>query len=462
MNWKEAYAYIEQIQKQGNVLGLELLYVLLEKLGNPQNKLNIVHVAGTNGKGSTIAFLEGILKCAGYRVGRYISPTVFGYLERFQVNGAWMTKTQFAELMTQIAPLADAVSERFTDGQMHIQPVMQDAVSIGKHSGLTAYEIETAAAFLYFLQQQCDIVLLETGIGGRDDATNVAKQVLCSVLTSISLDHMRILGSTPAEIAAVKAGIIKSGCPVVVSGENAGTGRNGVLETICNYAADLQSPVVVTRPEAVFGYEGKPGRQRFCYETAAGSLYEKLEISLNGTFQVNNCINALEVIEILRKTGYNIPIQSVYEGVKQTGWSGRLQRISEKPELYIDGAHNPDAVSMLYRFITQYYRNSRLIFIVGVLADKDYRGMLNQLMPLADSVITTEPCSPRKMTAEALAEIIRPMHGHVTAAVSCEEAVQLALQQAEGTDGQKAGVIFAFGSLYYLGDLVKAWEKQVR
>ena len=238
VNYQEAYEYIQNIEKQGSVLGLELIRRLLLRLEDPQNRLPIVHVAGTNGKGSTIAFLDSILQSAGYRVGRYISPTVFGYLERFQINGKWMPEARFAELMTRIAPAAEAVSAAYAaergnereDGRMgspiptdacgNGDTVIRDAVSVGPHAGLTAYEIETAIAFLYFLEERCDIVLLETGLGGRDDATNVADRVLCSVLTAISLDHTRVLGSTVAQIASVKAGIIKPDCPVVVSGEN--------------------------------------------------------------------------------------------------------------------------------------------------------------------------------------------------------------------------------------------------
>ncbi len=496
VNYQEAYEYIQNIEKQGSVLGLELIRRLLLRLEDPQNRLPIVHVAGTNGKGSTIAFLDSILQSAGYRVGRYISPTVFGYLERFQINGKWMPEARFAELMTRIAPAAEAVSAAYAaergnereDGRMgspiptdacgNGDTVIRDAVSVGPHAGLTAYEIETAIAFLYFLEERCDIVLLETGLGGRDDATNVADRVLCSVLTAISLDHTRVLGSTVAQIASVKAGIIKPDCPVVVSGENryapetgsgpeadpnleAGTESESdpksetALSVIEAYAKRQHAPVTVTAPERVRDYSGSPEKQVFSYETAAGNFYEGLQLSVNGEFQVNNCLNALEVIEILRKKGYNISNEAIMTGVRRTSWSGRLERLGGSPEFYLDGAHNPGAIRVLRQFIRQYYGTRRLVFIIGVLADKDYGAMLESITDLADCVIATEPPVKRRLPAKKLAEQIRQRHSCVLETGSCREAVALALREAG-----REGVIFAFGSLYALGEIKGEWERR--
>ncbi len=484
VNYQEAYEYIQNIEKQGSVLGLELIRRLLLRLNDPQNRLPIVHVAGTNGKGSTIAFLDSILQSAGYRVGRYISPTVFGYLERFQINGKWMPEARFAELMTRIAPVAEAVNAAYeeehrsdrkdgckgnpilTDACRDGEPVIRDAVSVGPHTGLTAYEIETAVAFFYFLEERCDIVLLETGLGGRDDATNAADRVLCSVLTAISLDHTRILGSTVAQIASVKAGIIKPDCPVVVSGENryapetgcgseAGPESETALSVIEAYAKRQHAPVTVTAPERVRDYSGSPEKQVFSYETAAGNFYEGLQLSVNGKFQVNNCVNALEVIEILRKKGYNISNETIMTGVRRTSWSGRLERLGGSPEFYLDGAHNPGAIRVLRQFIRRYYGTHRLVFIIGVLADKDYGAMLKSITDLADCVIATEPPVKRRLPAKKLAEQIRQRHSCVLETGSCREAVALALREAG-----REGVIFAFGSLYALGEIKGEWERR--
>jgi dihydrofolate synthase/folylpolyglutamate synthase len=465
MDIQQAHTYIDTIQKQGNVLGRKLLRKLLENLGSPQEKLPIVHVAGTNGKGSTIAFLEEILRQAGYKTGRYVSPTVFGYLERFQINGVWMPEETFAELVTELAPYVEQVNADYraeggagnAEQEQIEKPV--DAVSVGPHGGLTAYEIETAMAFLYFQRENCDIVLLETGLGGMEDATNVASHVLCSVITAIGLDHTRILGDTIGKIASVKAGIIKPGCPVVVSGENQEGDKQAALEAILAYADKQKAPVVVTAPHRIRDYTAEPEKQYFSYETKEGTVYRHLTISLNGRFQLNNCINALEVIEILRKKGYNISNEQIEKALPLTCWQGRISKLGERPDFYVDGAHNPDAVRVLRDFVETYFKEKKIIFIIGVLGDKAYDKMLKTIVPLADFVIATQPDNPRSMPATELAEVISKLGVRVERAASVAEGVEIALEMAKQWS-QQDSVIFAFGSLYYLGDVKAAYEQQ--
>jgi len=431
MNYKESLDYIEDTMKYGSVLGLDNIKELLRRLDNPQNKLSIIHIAGTNGKGSTLAFISTMLKCAGYKVGRYISPTIFEYRERIQINEDYIKEEEFAGILCQVKQVAD---EMAAEGLGHP----------------TAFEIETTISFLYFLEQKCDIVVLETGLGGILDATNVMDQVLCSVITSISMDHTAFLGNTVEEITKAKAGIIKQNCPVVVYNQD-----RDILKLIEETAKAHNSAMTVTNDSSVIIIKQDLFIQEFSYRCRGGNVYEHLSISLTGSFQIKNCINALEVIEILKKKGYNISRKAVEIGCEQTKWDGRFQCISQEPLFIIDGAHNPGAAESLKESIEMYFKNQKIIYIVGVLSDKDYNSMITVTMPLADRIFTVAPNSPRKLPAEELAEKIAKVNPNVSAADGYETVIKKALKAA----GQN-GVIIAFGSLSYLGDLVRAWNNR--
>ncbi len=422
MNYKEALAFVEEINSIGIVPGLDSIKALCAELENPQESLKFVHVAGTNGKGSTVAYISTILKNAGYKVGRYVSPTIFEYRERIQVNGRNITQKAFAEGMECVKKACERLVAK---GMSHPTP----------------FEVETALMFWYFRNMQCDIVVLETGMGGRLDATNLVKNTLVAVITSVGMDHMQFLGKTLEEIAFQKAGILKNNCCVVCMKQ-----RDGVMQVVEKEAqkkncvfrtADAKKAAHVR-----FGIE----KQQFDY---AGM--KKLEISLAGPFQIANAVLALEAVAALSEIGFTISEKAIRMGLKETKWPGRFTLVSRKPIFIVDGAHNEDAATKLANSIEFYFTNRRIIYIMGVLKDKEYDKIINLTHKYADQIITiTPPGNPRGMQALDLAREISKVHDQVTAVDSLEEAVEISKLLAGKDD-----VIIAFGSLSYLGNLMK-------
>ncbi len=422
MNYVEARNNIEALSRFGSVLGLDNIYELLKRLDNPQEKLNIIHVAGTNGKGSTIAYLSSILSAAGYKVGKYTSPVVFEYLEKYQINNKNISESEFATIAKKTM---SAVSEMVLEGNG--QP--------------TIFEVETAMAYLYFYESECDIAIIETGMGGDMDATNVCSSVLASVITSISLDHVGILGNTIQEIAACKAGIIKKNCPVILYGQS-----EEVTNVIRSVAGTLNAPLVISDTKSI-------SEKNIRYKTATGYVYEKLKPSLCGLYQLKNLTTALETIEQLKKQGLNITEDAVKQGVEKALWNGRFEKISEEPLFIIDGAHNPDAVSELKKTIDIYYPKKKWVFIMGVLADKDFAKEASILSGMAEMVITVTPNNARALAAENLGEVVKSsdVAKEVVVADGIDEAIKLAIDKYRLL-GSDAGIL-AFGSLSYLGEL---------
>lgn len=420
VNEKQTLNYMEECQQYGSVLGLENIKELLIRLGNPQDKLNFVHIAGTNGKGSILAFVSTILKCNGYKVGRYISPTVFSYYEKIQINEKPITKTAFCRLVTKMKEVMD---------QMLLEGIPHP----------TIFEIETALSFLYFTEQKCDIVVLETGLGGRLDATNIIKNTMVSVLTSISMDHMTFLGNTLLEIAENKCGIIKENSYVVT-----GNQTEQVLRLINENALLKSSQLFVANEKEVTNVKSKLNKQIFSYKK-----YRNLQISLNGRHQINNAIIAIEVIEALKKCGYHLSEQNIIKGFASTKWLGRLSVIGEKPLFLIDGAHNDDASKKVAEAIEFYFKNKKMIFIFGILKDKEYDKIIQNVVPYPEHMITvTPPNNQRAMNGYDLAKAIEPYHSSITVADSLQEAVEISYLLAE-----KDTVIIAFGSLTFLGEI---------
>lgn len=421
MNYRQARDYVEEANKLGSVLGLENMYNLLKGLGNPEKKLKFIHIAGTNGKGSTLAYISTILKCSGYKVGRYISPTIYKYRERIQVDGEYIEKEYFAELMTKIKNVIDHM---LLEGKKHP----------------TAFEIETTLAFLYFLEKKCDIIVLETGLGGTLDATNVIETTICSVITTISMDHMQFLGDTLAQIATQKAGIIKPGT-FVVSAVQEDEAKKVIQDTSKEKNCDLHFVDPSEISDIEYGYEV----QSFLYKG------EKYEITLAGSFQIKNAALALKAMESLIQHGWNITKQAIHEGLKITKWVGRFTLIHKKPVFIVDGAHNEDAANQLRESIQLYFNNKRLIFIMGIFADKNYKKIVELTVPLASTVITVEtPNNPRALPADKLAAEVSQYNVEVMAAKTLEEAVNKSFSLANDDD-----IIIAFGSLSYLGELIE-------
>lgn len=434
MKYREALDYIESIQSYGIVLGLESIAELCRLLGNPQDRLKFIHIAGTNGKGSTLAYISTVLTCAGYRVGRYVSPTIFEYRERIQVNGRNITQKAFCE---GVEIIRNACYEMTEKGLAHPTP----------------FEVETALGFWYFDKTGCDVVVLETGMGGLYDATNLIRTTEAAVLASISMDHMAFLGKTLAEIAEHKAGIMKEGCDVV-SMEQAPE----AMEVVRRVAEEKGCRLHVTDSKAIVHLKRGSGkmieRQQFDYRGGDGLVLKQLEIHLAGSFQPDNALLAIETLRVLQDKGYRITEAALRKGLGETVWRGRFSVISRKPLFVADGAHNEDAARELARSVEFYFTNKRIIYIIGILRDKEYEKVIGLTHGYADQIITvTPPDNPRAMPAYELAQEIAKVHPQVTAAGSLEEAVEMARLLAGPED-----VILAFGSLSYLGRLIRIVE----
>ena len=414
---------MDEVSKYGSVLGLESMRELLRRLGDPQNELKFIHISGTNGKGSVLAYLSTILSGAGYRTGRYISPTLFSYRERIQVDGEYIEKESLACHVTAIAAAAE------------------DMQKAGLPSP-TVFEIETALAFLYFKEKRCDIVTLEVGCGGLLDATNVITTTLMEVIASISMDHTDLLGDTLAKIAAQKAGIIKPDT-MVVSAQQKSEAAQVIEDTCKEQHCTLQMVDESKISNVHYGAEG----QTFSYKT-----WENVAISLAGSYQIKNAALALEGVEALRKLGYALSDQQVREGLLHTAWRGRFTTLRRDPTVIIDGAHNPAAALELKESLERYFPGKTLYFVMGMFKDKDYAQVIDLTAPLARHIITVEtPGNPRAMPARELAEAV----GKVNPSVEWADSVAHGVEKALAMAGKEDAVI-VFGSLSFLGEAADA------
>ncbi|MDO4260512.1 MAG: folylpolyglutamate synthase/dihydrofolate synthase family protein [Eubacteriales bacterium] len=427
MTYEEAKAFLADCNRYAGEITLAPLERLLELLGDPQEETTYVHIAGTNGKGSVLAYVSSALRDAGRRVGRYISPTIFSYRERIQVNEEYISREALARLTARIR---EAGERMLAAGEGH--PTM--------------FEAETALAFLYFAEQKCDLVVLETGMGGTTDATNVIRRTAAAVISSVSMDHIGVLGNTLGEIAGHKAGIIKPGCRVVSAAQ-----EPEAEEVIREKAAQEGCPVTWTDlPSLVVRRRGLDG-QAFDYRGR-----RQVEISLAGEYQFRNAALALDALDALRESGYAVPEEAVRSGLKRAAWPARFSVIAREPLFLLDGAHNPDAARMLRESVERDLPGRRLVFIMGVLADKEYEEVVRRTVPLAAEVVTVmTPDNPRALPAEELAETVRKYNGRVRVSSGLSEAVETAYSLAGREDA-----ILAFGSLSYLGELARIVERR--
>lgn len=432
MNYTEAMRYIEELSGYGIVPGLDSITELCRRLGNPQDSLKFVHVAGTNGKGSTASFVDSVMRTAGYKVGKYSSPAVFDYRERFQVNGRNITQVALCSYLERVKECAEAMME---EGLPHP----------------TTFEVETALAFLYFADKECDLVVLETGMGGRLDATNVISNTLVAVLTSISMDHMAFLGKSIDQIAAEKAGIIKSKCYVI------STKQEKDAERMIRQKASLQGARLVIADagrckQVKYGLK----KQNFSYDGI-----KNIQITLSGNYQIENAVLAIEVVRALKKCGFVISEEQLKEGLLTTSWPGRFQMIGKKPIFIIDGAHNENAALRLKESIETDLSDAQkenIILIMGVFKDKEYEKVAKLICPFGKQIITvTPPEKPRGLSAIELAKIVQDINPAVTTADSIEEAVEMSYLLSNDES-----VILAFGSLSFLGRLSKLVENKTK
>lgn len=405
MNYIEATEYMNEVGKYGSVLGLGNMENLCRALKNPERKLNIIHLAGTNGKGSVGAFCDAVLRAAGYNVCRYTSPAVFDYEEIWQYNGENITRDELINYVEMVKSAADKLTER---GKPHP----------------TRFEIETAIAFLYCRDKKCDYAILETGMGGRLDAVNVIEKSRVSVITSIGIDHTAFLGGTIEEIAREKAGIIKQNGVVITAPQERAV--MDVIESVCREKnAEL---ITVRQPENVRGRIFDYGEMK------------NIEISLSGAFQPTNAAVAIEVCKDLE-----ISEDEIRRGLKSAIWRGRFETICENPRVIIDGAHNVSAAKMLEQTIKSELGGQKLNFIIGVLADKDTEKIAEHTAYLADKIYAITPDNPRAMDKEKLAEILKRYNKNTETAQTVT-AVKKCM-------ADKERVTIAFGSLSYLKDV---------
>lgn len=425
MKYEEAMEYIEECNTLGSVPGLDSIQCLTALLDNPQEKLTFIHVAGTNGKGSVSTFTASVLKNAGYKVGRYISPTIFTYRERFQINDRMISKKELGELMEQVKEACDKL---VAEGHPHP----------------TSFEIETALAFLYFVKKECDVVVLETGMGGRLDATNIISSPKLCVLTSISMDHMQFLGDTLADIAAEKCGIIKTETTVISTKQS-----EEAMEVVAKTCEERNAELIVADPYQVSKVKQGLEKQSFTYDGG------KYEISLSGSYQIENAVVAVRVLKWISQNGFEkINEQKIVKGLQGAVWKGRFSVISKKPYFIVDGAHNVAAAEKLAESIRFYFTNRKIVYIIGMFRDKEYEKVIRITAPLASQIITVAaPGNPRALPALDLAVAVREVNPHVTSTDSLEEAVEMSYLFAD-----KDSVIIAFGSLAFLGQLMTIVE----
>ena len=421
MDYQQSRAYIRDAEQYaGGALDLTNIKELMKRLGNPQDQLKYIHVAGTNGKGSVIAYLYTTLTKAGYHVGRYISPSVYSYREKIETEGKPISREKFAEQTTRVAAV---IEEMTAEGLAHPTP----------------FEIETAVAFLFFAEEKCDPVILEVGMGGITDATNLITTTELAVLVPISMDHQSFLGNTISEIAEKKAGIIKPGSSVVTIGQET------ALEVIKKTGAEAGADVCVADVSEAEVLEADFTGQRFCYKG------EEYTLSLAGSYQTENAVLALEALRILDERGYHTTLEQRKEGLWATRWNGRLTIIHKDPLFIVDGAHNPAAADMLEDSVRKYFKDRRLFFVMGVFKDKDYPYIIRKLCPYAEQILAIEtPDNPRALPAEELAKAIRPYNANVRAEKNIPRAVEELFEMAGKDD-----VILSFGSLSFIGEITR-------
>lgn len=418
MTYQEALEQISSQAKFGIKPGLERMVKLLGKMGNPQDRLKFVHVAGTNGKGSTCALLSSVLTAAGYKTGLYISPYIIEFRERMQICGQMIPEEELASLTEELLPL--------------IHEMEQEGDS------LTEFEFITAMAMEWFARSNCDIVVLEVGLGGLFDATNLIKTPLVSVIMSISLDHTGVLGDTVEKIAFQKAGIIKEDGDTVVFPRQ----EYGAMEVIREVARQHNNGFCVAEPEEMENIESDLFGTRFVYRG------ESMQMPLIGEHQVLNAATVLAVLGVLRRKGFQLPLPMVAKGFAQVAFPARLELLSKNPIFLLDGAHNPNGVQALAAALRQYLSGHRITAIMGMLADKDSHASIGYLNGLLDQVYTLTPDNPRAMQAEEFASLWQDMGVSAKAAESPQRAVELALEHA-GNDG----AIVVCGSLYLAAEI---------
>lgn len=421
---KSAVEKIGQFDKFGSVLGLERVRELLKRLGNPQKDLKIIHVAGTNGKGSVCRFIYEILRKAGYDTGIYSSPYLTVFNERIEFNGEYISD----EYLDKYADKASKAA-----AQMCAEGLLSP----------TEFDVVTAIGFMYFAEMKADFVLLEVGLGGTGDSTNVIEKPEITVISSVSLDHTDRLGDTVEKIAAEKAGIIKDNIPVV-----SGVDIKGAQNVIAKKAAEKNAPLIEVKEDNCHVTEESIYGSVFDCDIL-GKKYKEMKISLAGRHQVRNAAVALTAVELLRKNGIiKATDKDIYEGMEAAKNKGRFEPIGKNPVYILDGAHNQAGMESFVRTVKEDLAGYHLLTVVGILADKAIDDIMKNLSKIDGDFIATEPNNPRKLKKEEMGSVLKEYNLNVL----CEAAPQQALEYVKDIEEHYDGVLFV-GSLYLIGEI---------
>ena len=429
MDFEEAKEYLKTASGRGRRLGLERVTELCRLLGDPQDSINTIHIAGTNGKGSLGAMLSAMLCEAGYRTGWFSSPALTDVTDLFRISGETVSRERFAEVITEVAEKAESMEDKPTE-----------------------YEILAAAAYTLFRREKCDINIIECCMGGDTDCTNVIKAPALSVITNVQKDHTDFLGSTIREIAAHKAGIIKTGCPVLFGGRD-----QDALEVIS--AAAYEKGALLYLPDrkqlTSTGFKNyKEPRDTYIWTYRNTELL--IRLPLIGAYQYENLLCAMTAVEILRLRGLKIPKEAVVGGLSRIKWHGRFEKLRDKPKVYFDGAHNPDGLALAVKTIEERLTGEDgVIMVMGVMADKDYRLYADIIRSALGLVLTVRPDNPRALPAEELAEALRAGGIASSPCGSMDEAVERALALAKATGMP----VVALGSLYMYREFTEALDR---
>ena len=417
MDFEESVKYITEYPRFKKNPSLDGIKALLSALGNPENRIKTINVAGTNGKGSTVAMLASVLSTAGYKTGRYVSPFVLEFRERMMINGKMIGRKRLAKIMSTVREHADALREQGTV--------------------LNAFEVTTAAALLWFAEEECDVVVLEAGIGGRLDATNAVPEPILQIITAVGLDHTAQLGSTVAEITAEKCGIMRPGCTLLTC-PNQNAEAKAVMINKC---AELEATFVM----------GSAGKGRIVAQSAEGTdlLVGKTELAIpfGGEHQINNALTVVSAVDILREKGFAISDEQLIEGIAAAKFPARFEVCSKDPLVILDGAHNPHAAAALASGIKKFLPEKRTL-LCGMMADKDCAGVMSTLAPLFERVIAVPVQSPRAISPAELAALAAPYCKSVFTAENAAQALDAALAALNPGEA-----LVVAGSLYLASEL---------
>lgn len=422
MTYEEALSYIHAVSWKGSVPGLERITELCRRLGDVQKDLRFVHVAGTNGKGSTSAMIASVLRAAGYRVGLFTSPYIFDFCERIMIDGEPVSHEALCRATEVVRPHADAMADAPTE-----------------------FELITAIGFVCFAEAKCDVVVLECGMGGRLDSTNVIDSAEVSVITNVALDHTQILGDTEEKIAAEKAGIIKS-APCVL-----GKARRGAAAVIAARCAE-RGVEFIRASRAVRLTNVRPRREGIAFSRGKAELF----IPLCGLYQITNVRTALAALDVLRRRGWNVPPEAVRAGLSSVIWRGRFETLSTDPTVIFDGAHNPDGAALCAATFKRLYGGERAILVSGVMADKDHAAVAAIFAPLFERAYVAAPDNPRALRAEDWARELSSAGCEAIPCASVADAVERAVAEARIT----GAVVLCAGSLYMYEEVARLQSRR--